>query len=349
LSICSEKNSFALKNEFAFLHEQTSHTHKPFLSFNPSPLSLQKKVGSQLGVVKGDESDEMAKARVYGLQKNVTNLKTSLSRYYTAFSNRGAATSALYSSIGELYPGEQPFTANIASLVENSAPLKDTEEVELMKTTMEQALKEVDGKLATLAKMIQDRINFRIDIASHKNDIANFEKQGAPASGKVDQSKAKLTVSEAGFKEVDTALVPELDRLDNDLANMTSSAFKEFVEIQIKYNEKLESIYNTALSTISAPAPAAAAPVVAEAPAPATAPAPAPVVVAAPAPAPVVAAPAPAPVVVEAPAPAPVVVEAPAPAPVVVEAPAPAVEETAAPAVVAETADVPPAAPVESS
>ncbi len=311
-----------------------------------------------MGVVKGDEADEMAKARVHGLQKNVTNLKTSLSRYYTAFSNRGAATSALYSSIGELYPGEQPFTANIATLVENSAPLKDTEEVELMKTTMEQALKEVDGKLATLAKMIQDRINFRIDIASHKNDIANFEKQGAPASGKVDQSKAKLTVAEAGFKEVDTALVPELDRLDNDLANMTSSAFKEFVEIQIKYNEKLESVYNTALSTISAPAPAAAAPVVAEAPAPA----PAPVVVAAPAPAPVVvAAPAPAPVVAEAPAPAPVVIEAPAPAPVVAEAPVEvppavaAVEET--PAVVAETApaapeaaaDVPPAAPVESS
>lgn len=290
----------------------------------------------------------MAKARVHGLQKNVTNLKTSLSRYYTAFSNRGAATSALYSSIGELYPGEQPFTANIATLVENSAPLKDTEEVELMKTTMEQALKEVDGKLATLAKMIQDRINFRIDIASHKNDIANFEKQGAPASGKVDQSKAKLTVAEAGFKEVDTALVPELDRLDNDLANMTSSAFKEFVEIQIKYNEKLESVYNTALSTISAPAPAAAAPVVAEAPAPA----PAPVVVAAPAPAPVVAeAPTPAPVVIEAPAPAPVVAEAPVEAPPAVAA----VEET--PAVVAETApvapeaaaDVPPAAPVESS
>ena len=292
-----------------------------------------------MGVVKGDEADEMAKARIHGLQKNVTNLKTSLTRYYTAFSNRGAATSALYSSIGELYPGEQPFTANIANLVENSAPLKETEEVELMKTTMEQALKEVDGKLATLAKMIQDRINFRIDIASHKNDIANFEKQGPAAAGKVDQSKAKLTVAESGFKEIDAALVPELDRLDNDLANMTSSAFKEFVEIQIKYNEKLETVYNTALSTISAPTPA---PAVVEAPAPAP-------VVAAPAPAPVVEAPAPV-VAAPEPAPAPVVVEAPAPAPAPVEAP---VEAT--PAVVAESAapeaaaEVPPAAPVESS
>ena len=284
----------------------------------------------------------MAKARVHGLQKNVTNLKTSLNRYYTAFSNRGTATSALYSSIGELYPGEQPFTANIANLVENSAPLKDAEEVEAMKSTMEQALKEVDGKLATLAKMVQDRINFRIDIDSHKNDIANFEKQGPAAAGKADQSKAKLAVSESGFKEIDAALVPELDRLDTDLANMTSSAFKEFVDMQIKYNEKVANIYNSALSTISAPIPA---PV----PAPALVPASAPVVVApVPAPAPVVVeapVPAPAPVVVE--APVPVVVEAPVPvvveAPIVVETPAPApVVEVSEPVVEA------PPAPVEA-
>jgi len=279
----------------------------------------------------------LAKARVHGLQKNVTNLKTSLNRYYTAFSNRGTATSALYSSIGELYPGEQPFTANIANLVENSAPLKDAEEVEAMKSTMEQALKEVDGKLATLAKMVQDRINFRIDIDSHKNDIANFEKQGPAAAGKADQSKAKLAVSESGFKEIDAALVPELDRLDTDLANMTSSAFKEFVDMQIKYNEKVANIYNSALSTISAPIPA---PV----------PAPAPVVVAPVVEAPVVEAPVPAPApvkVVEAPAPAPDVVEAPAPvvveAPIAVETPAPApVVEVSEPVVEA------PPAPVEA-
>jgi len=284
----------------------------------------------------------LAKARVHGLQKNVTNLKTSLNRYYTAFSNRGTATSALYSSIGELYPGEQPFTANIANLVENSAPLKDAEEVEAMKSTMEQALKEVDGKLATLAKMVQDRINFRIDIDSHKNDIANFEKQGPAAAGKADQSKAKLAVSESGFKEIDAALVPELDRLDTDLANMTSSAFKEFVDMQIKYNEKVANMYNSALSTISAPIPA---PV----------PAPAPVVVAPVVEAPVVEAP-----VVEAPVPAPApvkVVEAPAPAPDVVEAPAPVVVEapivveTPAPAPVVEVSEPvveAPPAPVEA-
>ena len=221
--------------------------------------------------MKVNEQDEAAKKRIADLIRATANLKASLNRYYGAFAARGQASAALHNAFGELYPGGQPFTANLTTLIQQAPLWAETkDEVEAMKAGVDQAIKDLDAKLAALAKQCQDRINLRIDIAQHEADIAGFEAKGAPAATQLDQSRAKLKVSEAAFKDIESVLEPELARLDGDIAALTSAAFRQFTEAQVAYNTKVAAAYDGSLSA------GAAVPADAGEPAPAPAPAPEP-------------------------------------------------------------------------
>ena len=166
----------------------------------------------------------------------------------------------LHTAMGELYPAGQPFAPNLTVLIGRAAHWADTkEEVEAQKAAIEAALKEVDAKLVGLGKLAQDRLGLRIDIDTHKSDIANFEKQGAPAAPKLEASKGKLAASTAAFTEIDNAIKPQLDALDAELAQLTGAAFRSFIEAQVKYNQGIAEHYSISLDSAAAEGAAAAA------------------------------------------------------------------------------------------
>ena len=136
----------------------------------------------------------------------------------------------MHAALAGLYPDGQPLTANLTTLLapENAAVFADTKEaVELMKQGVAQLFVDLDAKLAELAKQAQQRANLRIDIETHAGDMANFEKQGAAAAPKLEASKGKHAAASAAFKDVEATFVPAMDRLDAEIAAMTTSVFQQ--------------------------------------------------------------------------------------------------------------------------
>lgn len=163
---------------------------------------------------------------------------------------RGNAVAHVHDSMGELYPIDQAFTANIIALVSRGAVWKDVKEtLDTMRAEIETALGAVDTKLATLSKMVQDRAALRIDIETHTKDIAKYEAD--PKAGpKLDVSKAKLAEAQEKFHTTESVLVPELEHLDKEIANLTTSAFQSFIQAQITYNQVVLDAYYAGLSAV---------------------------------------------------------------------------------------------------
>jgi len=152
--------------------------------------------------------------------------------------------------MGELYPAGQPFSANLEALLTRGGVWKDLKEtLDAMRLDIENALGSVDTKLTTLNKMVQDRAALRIDIDTFTKDIAKYETD--PKAGpKLEAAKAKLAESQEKFHTTESVLLPELEHLDKEIANLTTTAFQNFIQAQIKYNQTVLDAYYAGLSAI---------------------------------------------------------------------------------------------------
>lgn len=63
--------------------------------------------------------------------------------------------------------------------------------------------------------------------------------------------------SKKKFADADATLVPELEKLDSDIAAAVSAAFREFVEAQAKLADATAALYREALAATESPAPVA--------------------------------------------------------------------------------------------
>ncbi len=147
--------------------------------------------------------------------------------FFPLATDRGAATAAVHEGMEQLYPPGQAFSANLEALSARAALWKDVKAtLDAMKDEIEGGLSAVDTKLATVLKMIQDRAALRIDIATHTADVATYEAQGAKGATKLEASKAKLADCQERFNTVESVVVPELDRLDHEIAGFTTGPFQ---------------------------------------------------------------------------------------------------------------------------